>query len=361
MTTQNTSSKLRNNEKGVASIIIVIVIMLILTLIVLAMARNSNREQRQALDRQLSSEAFYAAESGINDTIDYIRSDASAPEEKTGCDNTGFPSFKAKSRLDGPEGVISYSCILYDKHPTTLEYNDVSTTKSKTVLIQGTNGVKELTISWDDNSGVGDFKDCPPDGTLPPASAWPKATCRAGMLRLELIDPSSLVRSDLINKNFTVFVKPKKAIATPSSVNYWYRGDDQGAIANGSCVASPTPPIRKCSVTIANINLPSSPSRLLLRFKPIYSTNSVVITGTDAADNPVQFLEAQILVDSTGKANDVLRRLQVRVPVRSEYDRPDFAVQTTDSLCKLLSVYPILGDPGGAGVATSETPCKPLL
>ena len=61
--------QLQKDQNGIASIIIVVVIILILTLVVLAMSRNANREQRQALDRQLSSAAFYAAESGINDTI----------------------------------------------------------------------------------------------------------------------------------------------------------------------------------------------------------------------------------------------------------------------------------------------------
>lgn len=60
-----TKNNLNNNQSGIASMVIVILIMTLLTLIVLAMTQNSNREQRQALDRQLNSQALYAAESGL--------------------------------------------------------------------------------------------------------------------------------------------------------------------------------------------------------------------------------------------------------------------------------------------------------
>lgn len=49
---------------------------------------------------------------------------------------------------------------------------------------------------------------------------------------------------------------------------------------------------------------------------------------------------AQIKVDSTGKAQDVLRRIQVRLPLNatgSQNQLPDNALQSTDSICKRFS------------------------
>ena len=54
-------------ERGVVSIMVSIVLMAVMTLIVLGFSEIARRDQRQTLDRQLSNQAFYAAEIGVND------------------------------------------------------------------------------------------------------------------------------------------------------------------------------------------------------------------------------------------------------------------------------------------------------
>jgi hypothetical protein len=46
---------------------------------------------------------------------------------------------------------------------------------------------------------------------------------------------------------------------------------------------------------------------------------------------------AQTLVDSTGKAQDVLRRIQVRIPTNNGYDIPD---GTHADICKQYDLEP---------------------
>ena len=58
--------QLKNNEQGLVAIVVTLIIMLVLTLIVTGFAQLARREQREALDRQLASQALYAAESGVN-------------------------------------------------------------------------------------------------------------------------------------------------------------------------------------------------------------------------------------------------------------------------------------------------------
>jgi len=64
------------------------------------------------------------------------------------------------------------------------------------------------------------------------------------------------------------------------------------------------------------------------------------ITGTDGSGNPVSFTGAQVLIDVTGKAQDVLRRVQVRVPATgtSANLTSDYAMQSTDSICKRFDI-----------------------
>src|SRR3954464_6641054 len=61
-----------NSEAGMASFLIVMILMLVITLIVIGFAQVTRRNSREALDRQLSSQAFYAAESGVNVTTNAI-------------------------------------------------------------------------------------------------------------------------------------------------------------------------------------------------------------------------------------------------------------------------------------------------
>lgn len=325
---------LQKDERGIASIIIVMVIIMILTLFVLAMARNANREQRQALDRQLSSQAFYAAESGVNDTVNYIRTYlTTVPKEKTGCDNTGFSNFP-NSQV-GSDPSIKYTCLLYDMNPKTLEFGNVTSDSATVAPLQDSEGrgINTLTISWDNPDGGNNFS-CPSLGTLPPSSNY---TCDVGMLRLEIIDANSLNRDALVNSDFTAFLYPATSAGAVQN-RVGNVGATQGIFAQGSCSSTGTP--RKCSVTIGGMGI-NGDGKFYLRVRTLYQEkSSVVVSGTTQAGSDVKFQGAQIMIDSTGKANDILRRIQVRVPVIPKYNESEFAIKTTESLCKLMSVYP---------------------
>ena len=76
------------DQKGMAAILITLIMMIVISLIVLGFAQITRHDQQQALDKQLSTEAFYAAESGINDAINAIQNLnylTSHPNGKTNC------------------------------------------------------------------------------------------------------------------------------------------------------------------------------------------------------------------------------------------------------------------------------------
>src|SRR5690349_5561347 len=83
-----------SRQSGMASIVITMVTMVVISLIVIGFATISRREQRQSLDQLLSSQAFYAAESGIEDATAIIKStlaSGSTPTNKSDC-TTNDPS-----------------------------------------------------------------------------------------------------------------------------------------------------------------------------------------------------------------------------------------------------------------------------
>src|ERR1700722_1988557 len=66
-------SKFQENEQGFASLVIALVIIVVIALITVGFAQLSRREQQTALDKQLANQAYYAAESGVNDTYYLIQ------------------------------------------------------------------------------------------------------------------------------------------------------------------------------------------------------------------------------------------------------------------------------------------------
>jgi hypothetical protein len=69
--------------------------------------------------------------------------------------------------------------------------------------------------------------------------------------------------------------------------------------------------------------------------------NSLNITAyTTGSNSPLALTGDQAQVDSTGKANDVLRRIVVRLPLNSIPPGPDFAIESGNSICKQLYIVP---------------------
>ena len=92
---KNQISKVSRNQHGVASIFVVMILMTILALISIGFSHLMNRELRQSLDRQLSTEAYFAAESGVNDAKIYL---ANGGTDSAGC---ASPTDTARSFVNG--------------------------------------------------------------------------------------------------------------------------------------------------------------------------------------------------------------------------------------------------------------------
>lgn len=324
--------------------VIVILIMTLLSLVVISMTKNANREQRQALDRQLSSQAFYAAESGINDAKDYYAKHANdpvnpAPEEKNDCGPLSGASagdqFPGHSSQVGSD-VNVYSCVLYDAKPNSLVFSDINTDTGAVMPIEDKNGsvIRSLTFTWKrPNNTTYNFSGCP-------SSGFPRelTDCDAGMLRLELIDPAATTRADFIAKDFLSFISPSSSGASnPASPNYsaGLGTANQGVVWRGGCTNGTD---GKCSITVNNINR----NKLLLHLRSLYNNNYVDVTGVTTTGDRIEFENGQMMIDSTGRAVDSSKRIQVRSPLNNYGNGvyPEFALQTADGICKLLQVIP---------------------
>jgi len=344
-----TQSKNRLNEKGIVSIVVTLIIMIILTLIVTGFAQLARREQREALDRQLSAQASYAAESGINAlkaALPYITADS-----RTTCDdNTIVPTYGTNPFTSTElSDSSSYTCLLFNRKPKELFLQNVADGPVIAPLtLEGPSGpvaLDNLNISWKAKDGSTSVNSSA-RGEFPTASLWGKSI---GILRLDLIPiPESPVNItpaglDAATKSFLLQPQPQnKGVATKKI----------GAISSGEVIGV------KCNVavnsgctfTITGLTL----KKYYLRMRSIYNTSSITLNNQvpGGVTSTSTFTGAQIEIDSTGRAADVLKRIKVRIedPNSSVSSTkgpnfPEYSFSSNENLCKRLSLPSTAPDP----------------
>lgn len=327
-------NNIRQQESGLVSIIVAITLITIISLITTSFALLARRESRQALDRQLSTQAFYAAESGINDAIEKIKD---GPIDIQTCDRTN----ELTGNPDLGNGS-SYTCVLVDESPTSLDFSPISADDGKTVRLQASENIDSIKISWQDANGGTDFA-TNSSHLLPQAGSPNNFSEQVGLLRASIIPiTSSISRENLVNNSQTLFLYPKGDTTKDQVGTYGYQTGltSQGNFVDGRCHRDNTP--RHCNVVINGFAAQGQSTRTIyLRLKGIYRSANVSVQAFNAAGNPLPLSDGQAVIDATGKANDVLRRVQVRVPVQTQFVSPDFALESADSICKLISYTPV--------------------
>jgi hypothetical protein len=328
----------------------------VISLIVLGFAQISRRNQRQALDRQLSTQAFYAAESGVNDAADLIKNanqTGAAVAAKPDCASTGggFYSTLAPT-LDAATGV-SYTCLMVDPTPATLVYSNIGRSGTVVPLIATSGTITKITLTWQSKEDTTTpANTCPTTtATFSKTSTW---TCGYGVLRFDLVPTDGALSLGGLQSgamgSFIVPLRPGSAGGV-GTVAYTTGGGNNrlGVVCtNTNCSLSITTPAH---------------SQFYMRVSSIYKDVSLQVATTNAVGGAVNLSGAQAVVDATGKAQDVLRRIQVRVPLAgsSRNLQSDFSIQSSEALCKRFSVMDgffqsdaNVAVPGVAGTTTNQ-------
>jgi Tfp pilus assembly protein PilX len=349
-----------NKQHGFVSIITTSIIMIIITLIVIGFSQLMQREQRQALDRQLSSQALYAAETGINDFFFKLQNgDVLIDDEENldNCDVSGWPNGGVINPDSNNEAA--YTCILYDKSPASIDFNNgsVTTQQSKIFPIEpkanNSNAqVKELTFSWSGARGNTDL-------TLPEAcvgtvgvNELPRTTPNPGVpiLRVDLVKVPKGVPINLntaIEDSTHFFLYPKGPCGdTESDYQQEHTTEaDKGKVIEVACQNTNG---YACEYTLDGMNtMDNGSNRYFARIKSIYNDADVRITGRTSAaggGGTIEFIGAQVALDVTGKSNDVLRRVKVQLG-NPQYPVPEFVFQGLRGVCKAITIEPPLSAP----------------
>jgi Tfp pilus assembly protein PilX len=326
----------RDSQAGMVSILVTLLLLIVISLIVMGFAQMSRRNQRQTLDRQLSSQAFYAAETAVNDIHNLINQQIAAGNvvpPKPDCTNGAGPAAALYGTLNptiDAASKVSYSCVMVNPAPTSLAYGDIGTASTVVPLTSGSGAnFTSVKLTWQSKTGSSTpTTGCPVNATnkFSPTSSW---TCGYGVLRFDLVPVSSnsLNATTLQDTTYTSFLVPVPSSATTTT---GYPGAAP-ASSNGNNLIATRCTNTECSMTITGL----STSKYYLRLMSYYQNVSLQVTATDTT-GPATLFGSQAIVDATGKSQDILRRIQVRLPLSASNTNllSDYALQTTDSICK---------------------------
>ena len=324
-------------QAGFISIITVITLSILLSLLTLAFVKVMNRSMRQTLDTQLSTQANYAAETGINDAIKAIISNpAGIAADDTDCAPTPISAtanVTNQAQLgSGAAGAAAeaYTCQLISSGVkdvlATITDQTARIYPVKTDIVNASNVV----IEWEDQATKSNFNTGAAD-SYQPLGSWPANA--PAMLRVTLFTPcpggcADFNRSALINNQKNFFIKP--GTVANATLNY---SDADGTASLSDCqnINNGRPFACKITINLTGINTSQS-NALFMKISPMYGSASVRFMGNNATGSPLAMYGAQYRIDVTGKANDVYRRLEVRLPLAS-YVNPGTGIESAN-VCK---------------------------
>ena len=380
-------------KQGAVSLFMVIFSMLIITVITVGFLRLVVADQRQATDNDLSQSAYDSALTGVEDAK---RALLSCYRGASGCDKSSiadetcnaaivrYTGVQAETDAAGTLGEVpiqrssgsendrqldqAYTCVTIQ--PDTYDYlASLSVDESKLIPLKGTAPWDSVRVSWF-LSGK-DVKS--PDGAIdvlsptevakgykgfPKQVQWPDN--RPSVLRTQFMQVGkdfNLSQFDAevdgkSNAN-TVFMYPAASGVTTTSIadrdsrrdisdEERLPADPSNAPLGVQC-QSVAAGGYACSVRLAvprAVGTDETGAAAFLRLTALYVGTSFRVELMNG-DVPVKFDGVQPKVDSTGRANDLFRRVEARVDLQANaFPLPQAAVDVSGNFCKNFTVTP---------------------
>ncbi len=387
-------------QRGAVSIFVVIFATLLITVVTVSFIRIMIQDQDQAARNDLSQSAYDSAQAGVEDAkralLRYTNAcststtstecmDARQAVSSTECnkivrfgnvignDPTNKGEVPVQQTTDDRQLDQAYTCVTAELTTKDVIGNPKA---NESVLVplrtEPSKQFDTVTVEWFHKDNLGPSSDGKVDLTrniespmpLVDKAKWPAN--RPSVMRVQLMQVGeSFTLNDFdapvdgkSNAN-TLFLYPTSSGVALSSAEFTGkdgRRDDKGVVA-----ASPTDaplPVRCRDVTSGGYSCKMSlkiPEPIgggvarqgYLRLTPLYNGAkfSVTLSNSSSAEE-IKFDGVQPKVDSTGRANDIFRRVSARVNL-FDFPYPDAAVDITGNLCKSFSVTDTKYYPGG--------------
>lgn len=375
-----------SREAGFVSLFTVIFFMMLISIITIGFLRIMSIEQRQSLDNDLTASALAAAESGVEDAkraiLKYIQMPDGAEKTTLGnalnsndCDALQNNSTAQSIGISSTGSVTGsanlnqfYTCLTVNMDsPDYISSSTAGASEYIPLVPADGETFDRVRISWHLVSDtVGTDGDGHPERyatstLLPqvvssnPNNSWTDRGYPAYM-RVQLFGypNGSFNRDNVDDRTRAAVLIPSVAGSTESTPISMDVADPlphdfdttKSPVQSVQCKGTGTPPnvaVGTYACT-ALIELPSDPglrgnnNHYFLRTTPLYGATHYKVELINSGSGVVNFSEVQPIVDVTGRAADVFRRVQSRVRLGSFADLPEYAAETADTICKNMEV-----------------------
>ncbi len=387
------------DQRGAVSLFIVVFTALLIVTISVAFVRIMVQDQQQASANDLSKSAMDSALAGVEDAkraivsyVDNCQNDgpeAGTPYcdrlelalgDGTKCDTlqqagiVGDPDPEAGGWLikqiqsSNDEALQqAYTCVKIQLD--TADFVDVLAPGASTLIpLEAEGPFNTVSVKWfsakelqnSSQEGVpGTAIDLGTELSLPKQNDWPSN--RPAILRTQLIQfGENFQLSDFDQRGeesersaATLFLFPLAGIPDADGTNTNFSLDNRSSGAAGALQAVACDKdfsmnqggAYACQATIVLPNpvgeSDGNKRKAYLRINALYNVSTNVSVGLKDNDKDVKFKAVQPLVDSTGRANDIFRRVQSRINLESGSEggsSPTPSIDITGSLCKTFRV-----------------------
>lgn len=372
----------RYRQNGAVSLFVVIFAALLMTVVTVSFVQLMVKDQEQATASDLSQSAYDSAQAGVEDAKRLLlalqacgdSTDAQCVRYRQAVQDANCSTLSDAQIVEASDGETmieqssgdvlldqAYTCVKID-----LDTEDYARTLPRnTSLIVPLKGVAEFNrveISWFTSSdargntvtlnGAGQVP-------LPPLDTTKWAATTPSLLRTQLIQTGESFQLDDFDDASgasTVFLYPGAIGSNTGDFSLNGRRSPLTAPTPVRCEPNFNSGVRyACKMTLT-LPAPKNGSLLnrgaYLRLSTLYNDARIQLRLVAVDDSYVDFKAVQPAVDSTGRANDLFRRVRSRVELTGSMPYPEAAVDIAGNLCKNFFVTDNPGD-------YSNTVCTP--
>lgn len=364
--------KHQQQEQGAVSLFVVIFVTLLISIVSIGFIKIMLQDQSQAGVVDLSKSAYDSAQAGVEDAkralltaekecnggaqtrCDQIR----AAFASQACDTLVRADIVSTDASDPSEVKVqqtqgdaalnqAYTCVKVNTTTNDVRFS-LSPYESKLEPLRGTSSFEQIKLSWFDANNhtaplnslsIADFATRSTTPLLPIPNEWPAN--RPSVIRAQLIvyDPTKSLSDNDRDGSRTLFLYPVSTATGKLSFATAGRGAPSDLSPVG-CTADFSSSDYACTATIdLGTTIDLTGKLAYLRVTGIYNPASVKLELATASGSAVNFDGVQAVVDSTGRANDIFRRIESRVELSdTTFPYPEFSTDVKGDICKSFAV-----------------------
>lgn len=368
----------KQRQVGSASIFAVIFASILLSVITVSFMRLMLREQTQSINNDLSQSAYDAAMAGVEDAKRVIR--ACQQGDTTACialNSDACDALFSLSAIGGVSGLTerviqtnnsgagrsfsqAYTCLKVSMYSEDFVYYGQEN-KPQIIPLKAESNFDTIVVEWFSrnnlaaDTGAAALVAAPAGSIndLPKKSDWKNGSNVnvPSLIRAQLITPGAnfnVTSLDNSDTSKTAFLRPTSvttgvptdqekdmttAVRVNNNVNA--RTDLTGVICAQKITVAREYSC-KIELKVGNISKADSANALLV-LNHLYRSSNVRVSLKNG-NSVVRLDGGQPTVDSTGRANNLFRRVEARLQVGDDIWYPSFAADIVNNICKDFSI-----------------------